>query len=332
MKIALLRLSSLGDVVHALPVAAALRAHRPGVHITWVAERHEAALLRGHPALDAVVVADTRRWRRARRPPELLAALRDVRGVKRQLGRAGHDVALDLQGLVKSALLALATRAPLRVGFERRSCREPLSALATNRRVAPPAARHVVEQNLSLLGPLGIVEPPARFELPVDPDAEARVDDLFGRAGLKPTDPLVVLNPGAGRPLKRWPPDRFRQLADRLAAGTDARVLVLWGPGDRDVARQIVDGLPAGPVLLAPPTDLAGLVAVLRRARVVVAGDTGPLHLAAALGVRCVGLYGPTSEVRNGPYGPGHRVLVSPDRQVASLEVSRVFHAVAAGL
>lgn len=329
MNIALVKLSSLGDVVHALPVAAALRAHAPSWRLTWIVERHEAALLRDNPVLDAVLPVDTRGWRRARRLRELVGVAREVAGLRRRLRVERFDAALDLQGLVKSGLLTAATGAPLRIGYAVGQCREPLNALFTNRRVTPPAtARHVVEQNLALLTPLGVRAGEPEFPLALDPEADAAIARFFSGAGLKARDRVVVLNPGAGRPDKQWPVAHFRELARRLTDEGAATALVVWGPDELARAREIVDGAARARALLAPATGLDELAALLRRASVVVSADTGPLHLAAALGTRCVGLYGPTSAVRNGPYGDRHRALQSGDGRVASLDPDAVFRVV----
>jgi lipopolysaccharide heptosyltransferase I len=327
-RIALIKLSSLGDVVHALPVAATLRARLPNARVTWIVEQREAAVLHGHPALDEVVAIDTRRWRRARSVRALIDVGHAVGQVRRRLRAAAFDVALDLQGLMKSGLIAAATRAPLRIGFAARRCREPLSAVFTNRRIDPPAqARHIVDQHLALLGPLHVTEPVHEFHLPGDPAAEARADEFLASHGLKPGRRLVVVNPGAGRADKRWPEERFRTLAGRLIEDAGAEVLVVWGPGEESAGRRIASGRDSRAVL-GPATDLPELIAFLRRASILVASDTGPLHLAAALGTPCVGLYGPTSAVRNGPYGTGHRCLQAPDGRVTTIEVEAVLHAV----
>lgn len=331
VRIALVKLSSLGDVVHALPVAATLRAARPGARLVWIVERREAAVLRGHPDLDEVIVADTRGWRRARGPAALRAALADVLALRRRLRRARFDVAIDLQGLIKSGAVARASGAPLRIGFAAGWGREPLGALFSNRRVLPPpSVRHVIEQYLALLVPLGIEAPKLEFRLPSTPAAEASIEEWLAMAGLKPQRRLVVLNPGAGREAKRWPVAHFTALARRLAHEADAHVVVSWGPGEEPAARAIVQG--AGSALLAPPTDLDALLALLRRASVVVAADTGPLHMAAALGTPCVGLYGPTSAARNGPYGAGQRALSSPDGTMAALSPAAVLTSVVEAL
>lgn len=328
MKIAIVKLSSLGDVVHALPVARALRRARPEARITWIVEAREHAILRDHPDLDEVIPVDTRRWRRLiRRPTGARQVWDKVGRLRERVGRAGFDVAIDLQGLIKSGVLTAYTGAPLRIGFSRAYCREGLNALFTNRRVTPPStAAHVVEQNLALLGPLDIPSAPPEFHLPARPEAERRMDEALAEIGLKPRDRLVALNPGAGRAEKQWPVERFRALAERLGAEAGARVLLLWGPDEIHMARQIRAGLSAR-VVLAPPTDLDELTAVLRRVSLMVAGDTGPLHLAAALGTPALGLYGPTRAARNGPYGSHCRGLQSPDGTMAGLSTEAAFAA-----
>jgi len=205
-RIALVKLSALGDVVHALPLAATLRAAYPAARLTWIVERREAAILREHPALDDVIVADTRGWRRARGVGAMTAALRDVRALRRRLAAGRFDVAIDAQGLIKSGVLVAATRARVRIGFASRVAREPLAALFTNERVAPPAdAAHVVDQYLALLSVLGVGEMRREFALPSAPAAQARIDEWLAAAGIKAKQRLVILNPGAGRADKRWP-------------------------------------------------------------------------------------------------------------------------------
>ena len=331
MNIALVKLSAIGDVVHALPAAAALHEALPHARLTWIVERREAAVLRDNPALSEIVPVDTRTWRRARTPLALAETAGALAALRRHLRASRFDVAIDLQGLAKSGVITAATRAPLRIGFSAGHCRERVNTLFTTRRVTPPpTARHIVDRYLALVEPLGARPRAAEFALPNDASAEARIDELLMGAGLKPRDRLVVLNPGAGRPDKRWSVERFRALARRLVDDAGASVLVIWGPNELGQARAIADADSDGRAraILAPPTNLDELLAVLRRASVVVAGDTGPLHMAAALGMRCVGLYGPTSVDRNGPYGRGHRTLASPDRTMDSLAVEPVFRAV----
>ena len=328
-RIAIIKLSSLGDVLHALPVARALRRALPGAHLTWVVEAREYAILRDHPDLDSVVPVDTRLWRRlVWRPSGAREVLSKVGRLRERIRRASFDVAIDLQGLLKSGLLTAYTGAPVRIGFSAGRCRERWNALFTNRHVTPPvSARHVVEQYLALLAPLGIDPGPVEFHVPVPAAAERRMEELLVKEGVKPGDRLVAINPGAGRANKRWPVARFSALAERLASEAGARVLLLWGPDEAFMARDIALALPGHSALLAPPTDLGELTALLKRCRLMIANDTGPLHLAAALGTPALGLFGPTSAERNGPYGPRCRGLQSPDGTMDGLEVVTVFEA-----
>lgn len=328
MKVAIVKLSSLGDVIHALPVARALRRAHPQAQISWIVEAREHAILRHHPDLDRVITVDTRRWRRLiRRPEGMQQVWEKVTRLRRRVRLAGFDVALDLQGLLKSGLLTAFTGARTRIGFSRAYCRERLNVLFTNRRVTPPPeAKHVVEQYLALLTPLGIKPEPPEFFIPPHPEAEEKMERALAAAGLRPGEPVVALNPGAGRADKQWSVEHFRALAARLTETSDARILLLWGPHERSLAEEIAAGLEADAVL-APPTDLDELAAVLRRVSLVVAADTGPLHLAAALGTPALGLFGPTRAERNGPYGAGHRALQSPDGTMAGLAPDAAFAA-----
>ena len=316
-------------MLHALPVARALRRALPGAHLTWVVEAREYAILRDQPDLDAVVPVDTRLWRRlVWRPSGAREVLSKVGRLRERIRRASFDVAIDLQGLLKSGLLTAYTGAPVRIGFSAGRCRERWNALFTNRHVTPPlSARHVVEQYLALLAPLGIDPGPVEFHVPVPAAAEHRMEELLVKEGVKPGDRLVAINPGAGRANKRWPVARFSALAERLASEAGARLLLLWGPDEAFMARDIALALPGHSALLAPPTDLGELTALLKRCRLMIANDTGPLHLAAALGTPALGLFGPTSAERNGPYGQRCQGLQSPDGTMDGLEVVTVFEA-----
>lgn len=325
LRIVLIKLSSLGDVVHALPVAHALRVAWPRCELTWVVEHREQAILTGNPDLDHVVPVDTRLWRREfRRPAGARAVFCRVRGLVRRLSAGRFDVAVDLQGLWKSGVITALTRAPVRVGFAMRHCRERANACFTTRRVTlPSSGLHVVMENLGLLSALGV--PPERtappgFPITSDVLAERVVWRYFEEEGLKPEAPVVALNPGSGGDGKRWAIEAYRRLGDELALRLGARVIVCWGPGEEPLARAIAHGMRTPP-WIPPPTSIPELVALLRRMTLVVGGDTGPIHVAAALGVPTLGLYGPTSARRNGPYGPRAVAVQSPTGRMDAISV-----------
>jgi ADP-heptose:LPS heptosyltransferase len=235
-----------------------------------------------------------------------LAAIRELR-----LGR--YDVAIDLQGLIKSAMLARSSGAPRVVGFSSRYARERFARLfytdvydpGRGGLYDPRETRHVVEINLGLLGVLGLTV--ARPEFPieeVDSDVACRVRQQTGGR-------YALLNPGAAWPNKRWPPLRLAAVAAELRSRHDLMSVVLWGPGEEALAAEVVAGA-RGAAVLSPRTTIANLVALVRGATLMVSGDTGPTHVAAAVGTPIVGIYGPTRPARNGPMSP-HDVTVSRD-------------------
>jgi len=296
----LTRLSSLGDIVHTLPLAAALRA--AGHTVAWVVEPEYLPLLAGWSGIDRVVTAPTRRWRTG---PFAASTLAGIRATRDELRAFGPDAALDPQGLVKSAVWGWLSGSQRRIGFARGWRREAPAGLFYSETVRPPPeARHVIDLNLSFLSALAI-EPPWGER----PDAR----NLLARQ--RPAEPgapeaHVVLLPGTGRRHKTWPAARFVDLA-RRCAGEGVPVVVAWGPGERDVADTVARS--AGPgVETAPPTTLVELAGVLAGSAAVVGGDTGPLHLAAALGVPAVGIYLSTDPARNGPRGSRVRVVRDP--------------------
>jgi heptosyltransferase-1 len=291
-RILIVRLSAIGDVIHAVPILCALRRSLPHAVITWVAEGHAGDLIEGHPALDRLV----------RLPRKWLKSPRTVWGLRRQLRGLGCDVAIDIQGLTKSAVAAWLSGAEHRIGFGGVDGRE-LSPLLNNRLVTPTAT-HVIDRNLQLLEPLGIVNPAVSFDLPAKPVDTARMAAYLASAGL--ARGLAVINPGAGWPSKQWPAARFGAVAQHLAAAHRLPSVVVWaGAAEKQLAQEVVANS-AGHAQAAPPTTLTELAALLRRARLLVASDTGPLHLAVAVGTPAVGLFGPMPHQRNGPYGPPH--------------------------
>jgi lipopolysaccharide heptosyltransferase I len=301
VRLLIVRLSAMGDVIHALPMAR--NARRCGAQVGWVVERAFEGLLTDNPDCDEVFVADTRGWR-AR--PFAASTLREIRTMRRRLRRFAPDWTVDVQGLWKSALIARAAGAPV-IGFAAPNRREPGSARLCDLRVTPSAsAHHVIEMNLALLSAAGIpvVEraPDARY-LSMQPD---RLVDEF--VATKPR-PRVILHAGAARAEKMWGEDRFVALARELARRRGLHPILSWGPGDEDLIGRLREKLPEAAV--APRLDFHGLARVSAAANLFVAGDTGPLHLADALGVSTLALFGPTDPERNGPYRSRGGVVTS---------------------
>lgn len=300
----MVRLSALGDVLHALPVLAGLKALVPGARVDWAVEDRSAPLLEGHPDLGRVIALPRaalragfagfpRPWRSLRPAVTFVRALREV----------AYDLTLDLQGNLKSALVARASGARRVVGPDRAHTREGHHLLVRSSVRIAPGRRHKVEAHLALLASLlGRSPPPAPPHLGLTEGDVRGARGALAQAGL-PERGFLVLHPGTSGfgAFKRWPPDRYGALARRLA---DARLpaAVTFGPGERALADAVVRAA-GGAAVALETASLRTLAAVLAAARLVVAGDTGPLHLAAALGTPVLGLYGPKDPVVYGPYG-----------------------------
>ncbi len=291
-RILIVRLGSMGDIVHAMPAAAALVHTWPGAAVDWVtapAYRELVGMVRG---LRRVIAVDTRRLTGA---DGLLAAVRRLRAAR-------YDAVLDLQGLLKSAVLARLAGGARTVGFSRRDLRESLAAAWYSEAVDVSDATHVIDKGLALVRTIGgIVGPSASLpafalNVPEEPAVEALVTRT-APAG------YALLNPGAAWPNKQWPVDRFGAVAQALRRERGLSSVVLWGPGERGRAEAVV-AASAGAAELAPPATIPGIAALAMHARLVVSGDTGPLHLAAAVGAPAVALFGPTRAERNGPWSP----------------------------
>jgi len=302
MRIVLIRLSALGDIVHTWPLAVALRAARPDAHLTWVVEERLRPLVDGHPAVDCVLTADTRGWRRR---PFDAATRAGIAMLRTRLHELGPDLALDPQGVVKSALVTRWTGAAERIGLARPWRRERLAGLAyTATLPGSRDQRHVVASNLELVRAVGATPP---SPLPA-PDGRWLLARCAGRPSpVAALPPYLALLPGAGRADKLLPVEDLAEVA-RRAAGAGLVVQILWGPGEVERAAAVA-ALVGGRAVVAPPTDLAGLVQVLAGARAVVGGDTGPVHLAASLGVPVLAAFTTTDWRRNGPLGPAVEVV-----------------------
>lgn len=291
MKVLIVRLSAMGDIVHALPLA--LNARLGGATVAWLADRRYGGLLAGNPSIERLFLADTRRWRRNPLSP---STWKEIAGLRRALREFEADATLDAQGLWKSALLARLSGAPV-VGFSSRSRREPSSAVLLGKGIDPAAdAVHVVDQNLALLDSLGLAAtskaPDAGYLLAQEsPAASAFVKTLPA--------PFALYHPGAAQAKKTWGESNYARLASRLHQDIGLHPVISWGPGDEKRAERLADLLPHAAAI--PRLDFAGLAAVASRASLFVAGDTGPLHLADALGVTCLALFGPEAHRRNSP-------------------------------
>ena len=299
MRVLIVRIGAMGDVLHALPAVAALRRAAPGCEIGWAVDSRWAPLL-GSPAVDRLHLVPTRAWKHE---PLSLATARSILDLRRELRAMEYTITVDLQGTLRSAVVGSLAGAPLFLGSA--EPRERPARLLYRQLMHTPSL-HVVEQAADLLA--GLTEQPLSLTdapLPRDAAAERWAEEhLAGVSG-----PIVFLAPTAGWGAKMWPAERFGAVA-RAVRDRGCTVLVN-ATGEHDaVARAVV--VSSGDTARAVPTTLAQMIALLRRADLVIAGDTGPLHVAAALGRPVVALFGPTDPARTGPWGTHARVLRDP--------------------
>jgi heptosyltransferase-1 len=313
----IVRLGAMGDVIHTLPAVQLLRRMFPRAHIAWLIEERWAELLcapgaprRGsrsaqRPLVDEVHTVNLKTWRRS---PFSIETLQSAATVWNDVRSARYDFAVDLQGALRSALLARLAGA--RVIFGAAEPRESPASLWYTRKVIV-CGRHVIEQNISVVEALQLSnaerEPQVPVEFPHDPAAEERVTQRLAENNI---GEFATLNPGAGWGAKRWPAERYGEVARGLAK-IGLRSILNYGPGEEELVSAAEAA--SGGAAQRMKCSITELIALSRRARLFVGGDTGPLHLAAALSVPVIGIYGPTDPSRNGPYGTRSVVLRSAE-------------------
>ena len=283
MNFLIVRLGALGDVVHAVPAVAALRVAFPSARIDWLVEAKHRAIV------DLVTVVDRAVVLERSNVPGWMAAVRTMKQV-------AYDVAIDLQGLMKSAVLARASGARRVVGFSIWHLREK-TARPFYSDAHEAEGGHVIAKNLRLLRAVGVQDETVRYPL-ADVQSSA-VDELRARVSGR----FALINAGAAWPNKRWPPRAFGELAAFIRDACGLTPVVLWGPGEEALAGEVVT-TSSGSAIVAPRTTVTDIVALAREAALVVSGDTGPLHIATAVGTPTVSLFGPTDPERNGPFDP----------------------------
>ncbi|MDF2572350.1 MAG: rfaF [Sporomusa sp.] len=297
--ILIVKLSAIGDVIHALPVAPALKKCFPQAKITWVVEQPAYDLLTNNQYIDEIIVFEKSKFKSlsgfTRNAPSFIRSLRD-----RQF-----DLSLDLQGLLKSAAISYLSGAPRRLVYC--NARE-YSDVIGHKVCGPNSGGHIVERYLDVVRELGCKIDQPEFILNTTEKEAALAGAISKQAGLDLNKPYIVLMPGTNWPNKCWPIDNFTQLAGKLFEEKLIPVFV-GGNADKTAMHEIISKSTILPVDLTGKTSLKQLAHIVRNAKAIVAGDTGPMHLAAAVNTPVVALFGPTDPERNGPYGVGHIVL-----------------------
>lgn len=312
-RLLIVRLGSMGDIIHTLPAATALRKAFPDAMIGWVVEERWAELLctlptprsgprsPQRPLVDKLHTVNTKAWRKS---PLSTQTWEQIAAGLSELRAPRYDVSVDFQGAIRSALIARCSGVPVTYGFAQP--RENPASMFYSRRIIA-RGEHIVEQNLSLAET--VAQKPLqlpKIEFPHSQDAERECEAWLQQRGITR---FALLNPGAGWGAKQWPAARYGEVAQQLAQD-GVKSLINYGPGEEELAKA-VEAASAGAATRIT-CSLTQLIALTRRASLFIAGDTGPMHLAAALGIPVVAIFGPTNPARNGPFATRSIVLRSP--------------------
>jgi heptosyltransferase-1 len=291
-KVLIVKPSSLGDIVHSLPFLNAIKTSFPEAVIHWVIARGFEGLLEGHPMIEKLWVIDKDTWKKISNVKETIG---ELHALFQNLKREKYDLVVDLQGLLRSGMITRATRSPIRIGFK--EAREGSRFFYTHK-VEGGKDIHAVDRYLKIAAFLGCEISDVRFPFPeFDSSSFILPPSTF--------QDYIVLVPGARWDSKRWPPENF----GRLAALLPLNSLIVGSKGDKDISDKIVSQSKSKSVSLAGKTTLKELVQIVRGAKFVVTNDSGPMHIAAALGIPIFAIFGPTDAARTGPYGRGHTVI-----------------------
>ena len=324
------RLSAIGDCILTIPLAVRAKELWPDCKLSWIVDCAASQLLEEHPAVDELIKIP-RGW---------LKCPSEWKPLKKDLQSREFDLTLDPQGLTKSALLGWMSGARRRVGFDFSHGREIAPLVATQR--ISRTARHMVDTYLELLTPWASMSPgDGRFQMPIYEQAAASANRMLVQQGLR-DEPWIALNPGAGWTTRLWPVQRFGMLAREVFREHGRRSLVFWAGEAELLMAKVIEEESRGAAMLAPKTSLTEMLEMLRRASLLVTGDTGPLHLASSIGTPTVALHGPTWSDETGPYGNRHIAIQSsiralskkhirkgPNIAMQAIEVDEVYHACA---
>ncbi|UCG14221.1 MAG: lipopolysaccharide heptosyltransferase I [Deltaproteobacteria bacterium] len=310
MNILIVKMSAIGDVIHTLPALNAIRNHYPHAHITWLVEEDASALVKGHPALDRVLVSKRKRWVKGLLGRSAPDNARELYRFVKELRDTRYDLIIDFQGLIKSGVLIGLSRGARKVGFGRGMEHQEGSYLFLNERIpAVDMDNHALLRSKMLLDALGIPSNDIEYNLPMHDEDRERVNRLLERHGIQNPGLLVAINPVAKWATKLWGNSKFAELADGLVERYGAEVVFTGSQADRRGIQDIISIMARESVNLAGKTSLTVLAALFEKVDFLVSTDTGPMHMAAALETPVVALFGPTAPWRTGPFGPNHQVV-----------------------
>lgn len=305
--ILIVKLSAIGDVVHTLPLLEVLRKNFPEARIDWVVEEEAGQIILGHPMIDHVLVSHRKNWQKSMmKSRERVVALREMMAFVHRLRAHKYDLVIDLHGLFKSGVLTGLSRGKRKIGFT--GGREGSSLFLTERPYYVNYDQHALDRYLKTIDHLGYTKFSWKGEIPVGQRDKDTIEGFIIENGLQ-NERIVAVNPMARWRTKLWQAERFAALADRVQSLLKGKVVFTGSQQDRVVIDEIVREMKTTPLDLAGRTSLKALAYLYSQCYLLVTTDTGPMHMAAAMGCPVVALFGPTAPWRTGPYGIGHRVI-----------------------
>jgi heptosyltransferase I len=303
LNILIVKLSAIGDVLHTLPSLVELRKLYPDAHITWVVEEAAADLIKNHPALDAVLISRRRSWMKSLTPGAIGRSLREIHFFVKELRQRPYDLVIDFHGLLKSSLIVLASGGKRKLGYD--SLQE-LSGLFLNEKIPEDMNKHAVDRYLDFPRYLGAKTGQAEFPLPADRDAEEKTVLLLQKHDLEERN-FIAINPVALWETKLWDNEKFARLADLIIG--ELNIKVVFTGSEKKAIEDITSQMKERVVNLGGETSLPDLASLYKKALIVITTDSGPMHLATAVGTAVVALFGPTDPARTGPYGLDHTII-----------------------
>ncbi|MGA3207349.1 MAG: glycosyltransferase family 9 protein [Syntrophales bacterium] len=335
MNILIVKLSAIGDVIHTLPSLAALRKLYPEANITWVIEDASSDLILGHPYLDRVIISHRKQWINDLKKGRITKPIREIRAFIDDLRKQPYDLVIDFHGLIKSAVLVLLSSGKRKLGYD---SMQELSGIFLNEKIPENMRKHAVDRYLDFLRYLGADVNEPEFLIPIGEENKKRVEELLQRNDIDKKGRFVAVSPEALWDTKLWTDEKFAALCDRISK--ELKVSVIFTGTERDKLEHIQSRMKTPSVNLGRKTTLRDLAYLYQRSSLLITTDSGPMHLAAAMGTPVIALFGPTDPSRTGPYGKGHVVIqrelsCSPCflKKCASMEcmsgitIEEVFHA-----
>ena len=304
-KFLIIKLSSIGDIVHALPFLRTLRKNHPKAYIAWIIEKSFQDLIKCNPDLDEVIPIPTKHWRQNLN----IKSWDEVCRTRKLLKERQFDWTFDLQGLIKTGVIARSTGAPNRVGFHRKNCREKINTWFNNNQSDYlSSGSHIVDRCLSQLSALGDFHFQTDFNISISAEDEHTSEDFMKKNNKLTEKPIAGINPGGGFPTKLWSIERYALLADRLAEELGFSILLTWGPGEKEMVQNIAGSM-KHPSWIAPKTTIAESIGLYKKLSLFEGGDSGPFHICWAIGVPTISVWGPTDPNRNGAYSKSHQAV-----------------------